>query len=702
MVSCGYLIAVSGWLAACGAPVDFDTQVMPVLTKAGCNAGACHGAALGQGGFKLSLLGQSAEDDYQTIVQELEGRRVNLSRPAESLLIAKPTERVDHTGGLRLAPGSAGEALILQWLSAGAPRLQARRLVDWKIEPRSVLLNSPGDYFDLRVRANFDQGQSEDVTRWTVFSPTDTAALTVEEDGRVVTRRRGVHTLVLRYLDRVAAVQVIVPLGEATVDLGRLPRGNLIDEETSSLLEALRIEPAPSADDATFLRRVRLDLTGRLPPTDEVRSFLADQQPDKREQLVARLLESSDYADYWSLKWSRWLRTDSRRMDAEGAQRFTPGCAEIAAGSPLNRMVAALLTAEGDSHTIGPANFTRATLGPREQAEHVSQLFLGARLGCANCHNHPLDRWTQDDYHGLAALFARLQRGREVSLAARGEVTHPRTGEPARPRLPGVAFLQSDGQGRESLAAWLVDKDNSLFARAWVNRLWREMFGRGLVEPVDDLRDTNPATHPQLLTRLAADFAANDFDVRRLLRQIATSATYGRGAAAADLPAGSDRYYACAGQRPLEPEVLVDALCDVTGIPEKYGDLSTGTRGVQLYDVRTPSTSLDILGRCLRPEACDAAASPATLAARLHQINGPLLNAKIAAPEGRLQGRLTSGASNEALLEELYLCALSRLPTADERAHCLEAFTGDASQRREVWEDFLWALLNCREFTTNH
>jgi hypothetical protein len=325
------------------------------------------------------------------------------------------------------------------------------------------------------------------------------------------------------------------------------------------------------------------------------------------------------------------------------------------------------------------------------------------RLGCANCHNHPLDRWTQDDYHGLAAIFARLERGREVGLAARGEVTHPRTGEPARPRLPGDEFLVGDADGRRALAAWMLDAANPLFARAWVNRLWQEMFGRGLVEPADDMRQTNPATHPQLLERLADDFARHGFDVRRLLRQIATSATYARGHQMQTL-AGAERYYACATERPLTPEVLVDAVCDVTGVPENYGELPPGTRGVQLYDVRTPSATLDILGRCLRPEACETGAAPATLAARLHQINGPLVNAKIASPDGNLRRRLAAGTSDEALLEELYLRALSRHPTAKERDQWLKAFASplEEQDRRQLWEDFVWSLLNCREFATNH
>jgi hypothetical protein len=333
----------------------------------------------------------------------------------------------------------------------------------------------------------------------------------------------------------------------------------------------------------------------------------------------------------------------------------------------------------------------------------VSQLFLGVRLGCANCHNHPLDRWTQDDYHGLAAIFARLDRGNIVRLMTRGEVTHPRTGLAAVPRLPGARFLEYDAHNREALAAWITAPENPYFARAWVNRLWREMFGRGLVEPVDDMRDTNPATHPQLLTRLSADFAAGGYDVRRLLQQIATSAAYGRSSAAGDAQPAADRYYASAPQRPLEPEVLVDALCDVTGVPETYGKLLE-TRAVQLYDVRTPSTALDILGRCKRPEACDTAEGAATLAARLHQINGPLLNAKIASPEGHLHRWLAAGMSDAAVLKELYLRALSRSPTAEERAHCLKAFAAlpDEGQRRELWEDFAWGLLNCREFTTNH
>lgn len=707
MTSCG-VTAIFCFLAAAGVPIDFDTHIMPVLTKSGCNAGACHGAALGQGGFKLSLWGQLPEEDYSAIVSELEGRRVNLAQPAHSLLLTKPTERVDHEGGLRLQPGSSGESLLMQWIASGAPRSQSRRLVDWDIQPRSIRLESPGDAFELRVTARFDDGQTQDVTAWTVVTPVDPAALLVEDSGRIVVRRRGVHAMLLRYLDRVAAVQVIVPLGEKPLDLSGLPRTGPIDEHVLKLLESLRIEPSPPADDATFLRRARLDLTGRLPSLAEAREYLADERPDKRERLVKRLVGSVDFLDFWSYKWSRWLRIESGKVAAEPYYKWLR--TRISENISLDRLAVALIEAEGDSHTVGPANFTRATPGPREQAEHVSQLFLGARLGCANCHNHPLDRWTQDDYHGLAAIFARLDRGSNVRLTTRGEVTHPRTGQPAVPRLPGVDVPVSEDRGRHELAAWIASPQNPHFARACVNRMWREMFGRGLVDPVDDLRDTNPATHPELLERLAEDFAEGGFDMRALLRQIAMSDAYGRGGPSADMPAAVDRFYACMPARPLTPEVLMDALCDVTGVSEEYkqykdGDnkLPAGTRAIGLYDLQQSSNSLAILGRCQRAESCDTAPGPATLAARLHQINGPLLNVKIASPQGILHHLLISVAADEAILEAFYLRALSRFPTTAERQHWLRVVSATTtSERQDRWEDLVWGLLNCQEFTTNH
>ena len=394
-------------------------------------------------------------------------------------------------------------------------------------------------------------------------------------------------------------------------------------------------------------------------------------------------------------------------MDGAGAEALHAWLRDqVRRNRPWNEMARELLTAEGDSYSTGAANFARAAPDAREQAEHVSQLFLGVRLRCANCHNHPLDRWTQDDYHGLAAVFARLERGREVRWGPRGEVIHPRTGEATRPRLPGERFLTA-GDRRAELADWTVAAANPYFARALVNRLWRVMFGRGLVDPVDDLRATNPATHPALLQRLADDFIAHGYDVRHTLRRMATSAAYSRAAADGAGPADpsaiwAERYYATATARPLAAEVLADAFSAVTDA-DLTGSPSGISRAIELVDAAAEAPALEILGRCGREEPCEEGPTATGLARTLHLINGPLLNAAISSPRGRL-ARLLEDHSDEEILAELYLRALGRAPQQAERTMFLAQFDGEETdaERRQLWEDILWSLLTCREFTTNH
>ena len=364
-----------------------------------------------------------------------------------------------------------------------------------------------------------------------------------------------------------------------------------------------------------------------------------------------------------------------------------------------------MLTAEGDSHTYGPANFYRTVSGAREQAEFVSELLLGARLRCANCHNHPLDRWTQDDYHGLAAIFARIENGRVVRVGTRGEVTHPRTGEPAIPRIPGERFLSRNIDGRDALATWVTDPRNPQLTRAAVNRLWKSLMGRGLVEPTDDLRATNPATHPELLDRLSAEFVKHRFDLRHILRLIATSATYARSVDAVEGNRTDDRFYSRALVRPLEAEVVADAISDVTGVWERYGGLPVGTRAIMLHDSRIPSEALDILGRCARTDSCESGPTGAGgISRKLHMINGPLINRKITSKTGRLSRLFEANVENGAFVEEFYVRALARSPEESERTfwerHLSRANT--ERQRRELLEDMVWSLLSCREFSTNH
>lgn len=687
-------------------PFDFDTEIIPVLTKAGCNAGACHGAAAGRGGFHLSLWGADPAADHEAIVHALEGRRINLARPELSLLLAKPTGQMNHGGNIVLSEQSRGTARLRDWIRSGSGRGAPRRLTGFELSPSQYVCDSVPVRIPLHSTARFDDGPSEDVTDWTIFTTSDPAAVEIDPATAVAqVRRRGRHVVIARFLDRVVPLQFIVPLADAPVDLSTEPRANFIDEEILRTLTLLRLPVSPSADDAAFMRRVHLDLTGRLPEPGAVETFLSNTVADKRARLVESLLSSDAFNDYWTLRFARLLHMHSLPNEKEGVRAYAAWLrGELAARRPFHDIARELLTATGDSHVVGPANFGRMVADARGHAELVGRFFMGMRLGCANCHNHPLDKWTQDDYHGLAAVFARLERGRNVQVASRGAVTNLRTGEPAVPRVPGERYLNSDGDHRVEFANWLTGTENHYFARATVNRLWRAMFGRGLVEPTDDLRDTNPATHPELLDRLAKDFAKHGYDIRHTLRLIALSRTYARTDASVSGNAADDRYYSRAYVRSLDPEVLADAIADVTGVANVYADHAAGTRAVTLVDPLTPSPSLDILGRCSRADGCDENATVrGGLPMQLHLLNGELINRKLSDATGRLRRLIADGKTDAEIITEFYMRGLSRAPTVDELARWHERVsTGDAADRIERLEDFAWSLLNSRRFMENH
>ena len=702
-----YLLALVG--AAPTEPVHFDTQIVPVLTKAGCNAGACHGAAVGRGGFKLSLYGGDPAADYDAIVRQVAGRRINLARPASSLLLFKPTGILDHGGGYRLDADKAGAQRLLRWIESGAQRGPPRRLVRFKVFPTDHLAGKPGEQLKLRAEAEFADGQVADVTDWTVFEPEDASAVKVDPTTSQVTLlRRGRHVVVARFLDRVVPLQFTVPLSDQAVTLPVAKGENFIDRHIRTTLEQLRLPVSPMADDATLVRRLYLDLIGRLPSEAESLSYLKDGRSGKRLVLIDRLLKSAEASDYWTFQFAKLLRIRSRPQDTLGAQTYHRWLRQqIQQDASYAQMARTMLTTTGDSHKIGPANFYRSAGDPRARAEFVSELFMGVRLRCANCHNHPLDQWTQDDYHGLAAILAPLQVGRVVSVKERAEVTHPRTGEAAVPRIPGTRFLESAQAGRELLADWLTDRQNPYFAPAAVNRLWKNMMGRGLVEPTDDMRSTNPATHPKLLKELARQFREHDYSWRYVVRTIASSQTYARSAQPVPANRADDRFYSHALVRPLEAEVLSDALVDVTGVPHQYGDFPLGTRAVTLFDSLTPSAELDILGRCSREESCEVSSSSRAaggLTRKLHLMNGRLVNSKIRSKKSHLSKLLDSQLPYDQIVSKLYLSCFSRYPTDTEREYWQqqEKQVQTGPQRRELLEDLFWSLLVCREFTTNH
>ena len=691
--------------------VDFSNDIIPLLTKHGCNAGACHGAAIGRGGFKLSLYGGDPNSDYDAIVRQVSGRRVNLSKPDQSLIVLKPAEQLEHGGGMVFDDDSQTARLLTNWITQGVDAAPQRQLEYVEVMPAKHIAREVAQPIDLRAMAYYTDGSTRDVTAWTVFTAEDSTAVQITSEPiqsvakvTATVMRRGRHIVVARYLHQVIPIELIVPLTDRRVDLSGLARGDVIDTEILASLATLGLEPSPQIDDASFLRRVSLDLTGRLPSAEVVDSFLQNNDPDKRTQKIDELLRSEAFTEYWTLQLAKLLRVRPQPGDSQGMLTYHHWLADQVRGDGSYKELArSLILAVGDSHEHGPANFYRTVDGPREQAEFVSELFMGSRLRCANCHNHPLDRWTQDDYHGLAAIFAKIQRGRTISVKATGQTIHPHTGEPAPERIPGESLAIDEGlDGRMQLVDWLTDPENPYFAKAIVNRLWKHMMGRGLVEPVDDFRDTNPATHPELLNNLAEDFVAGGYRFRHTLKIIASSDAYARSANATDQNKDDDRFYSHALRRALEPEVLADAISDVLGVADTYGEEPEGARAVALINPQTKSKTLDILGRCGREESCEVSqAAVGGLSQKLHLFNGALLNARIAAPGSRLSKHLDVDTPPQGIIEEFYVVALGRRPAEAELEHWKHGWKS-AENTEAFLEDFVWGLLTSRDFVTNH
>lgn len=682
----------------------FETEVIPVLTKAGCNTGACHGAAAGRGGFHLSLFGADPDADYETIVHALEGRRINLARPEFSLLIRKPTGQLEHGGGTPLDVDGPGINRLLSWIRSGAPRGNTRQLTRFEVHPQRIVCASTPAEVKLQAQASFENGEPIDVIDWTVLTPADPSSVTIDHNHTAHIQGCGQHLVIARFLDRVVPIQILVPYSARQPDDSAFEPANFIDVEIIKTLSDLRLPASPPASDTAWLRRVTIDLIGRLPSPEEIQEFQNDQAAGRRIQVVERLLASEAFADYWAFRFGKLLRMHSLPNETGGLQAYSQWLRhELEVGTGWDVLASQLIMSTGDAHHIGPANFHRMVGDPRAEAELVGTFLAGVQLGCANCHNHPLDRWTQDDYHGLAAVFARVDRGRQVRLQERGEVTNLRTGEPAIPRIPGQEYLEAGGDHRQQVLDWVLDQEHLYFATATTNRLWRAMFGRGLIEPPDDLRVTNPATHPQLLRQLAEDFASHGYQIRHTLKLIALSQTYARSSQALSANAGDDRFYTRAYWRPLEPEVFLDAVVDVTGAPENFGEVSVD-RAVAIVDSAASIPALDAIGRCRRANGCAEEAAPApVLSAQLHLMNGPLLNEKILRPTGRLSQLLAAGKTDAEVISEFYLRAFGRPPDAGELDDWgTRLKSEDVDDRRRRLEDFLWALLNSREFRENH
>jgi hypothetical protein len=707
-------------------PVSFRHDLVAALNVGGCNAGACHGTPSGKGGFKLSLRGFDPAADYLQLTRDVLGRRTGRLEPETSLIFLKATGAVPHEGGQRYMPSTIPAKMMKGWLAEGlqddVPTLPAVTKID--VLPGSRVLNAPSRFQQLAVVAHLADGSSRDVTRLTVFSSSDSAVAEVSNTGLVEFQQSGEIAILCRYLDNMLSVRLMYLEPKQGFVWSNPPEVNYVDKHIFAQLKLLSIQPSELCSDQDFVRRAYLDVCGVLPTPDEAKQFLANQDKDKRAKLIDALLDRPEYADFWTLHWSDVLRSNRKTIQIKGIhvlQNWVRG--HIAKNTGMDEMVRELLTANGSTFANPPANYYRIARDPQNLAETTVQLFFGIRMQCAKCHNHPFERWTQDDYYSTAAFFSRVRQkkdtmepgatpqlpGAEVIYSARAgeansEVTQPRTGKVMAPKFMGGATptIPPNKDRREVLADWVTGNDNPFFAKSIVNRIWYHLNGKGIVDPVDDFRDSNPSANDELLDALAKDFIAHKFDVKYLIRVIMTSRTYQLSAQSNDFNKDDSKYFSHAVTKLLTAEQLLDAICAANEVPEKFAGLPAGTRATQLPDGEVNHPFLKTFGQPARELACECEREgDSNLAQALQLINGPTLNEKLRNPSNRVGKLLAKKMSDTDMLNEMYLATLSRLPTEGDVKASLD-HVGKASDKRKAWEDVQWALINCKEFLFRH
>ena len=711
-------------------PPSFRRDILPLLSRTGCGQGACHAKAGGQNGFQLSVLAYDPEADYHSLVRGASGRRVNRQDPGRSLFLMKATSTVPHAGGQRFRVGSPEYRVLADWVARGAPwgDPQEPVLARVEAEPKERRLTTRTEQ-QLIATAVYSDGSRRDVTTLAEFKSNETGIADVVEAGLLKTTNLSGETAVMvRYLGQVAVVRVTVPQLPAVPApaYGGLPRFNFVDEPGYRKLAQLNLLPSELCDDLTFLRRASLDLIGTLPTPDETRAFQQECEAERssagatspavarkaRERLVDRLLDRPEYADYWTIRWVNLLLVDRDPLFPKGAFAYDRWVREaFRQNVPFDQFARDLVSATGETYRNGAANFFRALATSAEQGKSLSQLFLGIRIDCAQCHHHPSERWSQDDFYSMAAFFARVRRKGSgefeqiVYNGADGEVTHPKTGQmmPLKP-LGGPVLAPTEGEDRrEALARWMTAPENPFFARTAVNRVWGLLFGRGLVEPVDDFRLTNPATNEPLLDALAKDFVAHRYDLKHLFRTLVNSATYQRSSTATKNNARDTQNYARYYPRRLPAETLLDAIGQATGVPEVFQGHPASTRAIQMWDNKLPIEFLDVFGKPSRLSVCECdRPTDGSVTQVLHLMNAPAIQNRLTAADGRVAALDKSGKTPDAIVEELYLATYCRPPRPEELAAARGAFSRTGATRRAAIEDLLWVLLNSPEFVFGH
>jgi hypothetical protein len=713
---------------------EFRRHVVPVLSKQGCNSGACHGALAGKGGFKLSLRGYDPAGDYYAITQHGKGRRISLADPASSLLLAKPSGAVPHKGGLRLDASSPEYQVIASWITQGiaGPSSQDPKLERIEVLPDKVSLGQD-EQQQLSVRAYYSDGQVEDVTRWAKYSSSNETVAAVSEEGKIQVMGAGEGAVVVWFSSQIVLSRVTVPYSHERVEASETqwPVANFIDERVNQKLVQLNLQPSPRADDLTFLRRVYLDTIGTLPTEQEIDEFLEDPASCKREHVVDALLNREEFVDYWTYRWSDILLINGKRLRPQAVQAYYQWLhGHVDKNSPWDLIVREIITATGSSYENGATNFYALHQTPEEMAENASQAFLGLSINCAKCHNHPLEKWTNDQYYGMANLFARVRaKGwggdgrsgdglRTLYLARSGELVQPLRGVPQPPRpLDGEPLDFDDTQDRrEALADWMTSPKNPYFSRSITNRVWQNFMGVGLVEQVDDLRVSNPPTNPELLDELAQYLVQHNYDLKALMRVILLSEAYQRSSEAVPANVEDTRFYSRYYPKRLMAEVLLDAIAQVTGVPTDFSKIQydgadiqdtkeypRGTRAIALYDSAVQSKFLSTFGRNKRDIVCECERSnKPSMVQVLHMNNGSTINDRLKSEESCVAKSLDRNDWDQ-VIQSAYRATLCRLPTDGELTQIkqiLEESQGE--ERRVALEDFYWSLLTSREFVFNH
>ncbi|MCC6507581.1 MAG: DUF1553 domain-containing protein [Pirellulaceae bacterium] len=700
--------------------LDFLKDVRPVLGKAGCAAGACHASQHGKGGFKLSVFGYDPVADYEQIAVGVRGRRINPARPDGSLLLEKATSRVAHGGGVRIEPTSLEYQVVRSWIAAGASRSPHAEIKIDRLDvfPKSRVFSS-SDTQQLRVVAHYGDGAQRDVTALCLYDAIDTSVVNVTGRGLVTAYNSGQSAIMIRYDGQVATSTFVVPFAEQSAPEDWRDH-NYVDQLAAKKFADLGLKPSPVCDDATFIRRAYLDAIGSLPEPEAVVGFIESTDPKKRELLVDSLLGltgdpardvfNDRYAAFWTLRWSDLIRNNSNSLGAQGMWAMHNWIRDsFRQNKPYDKFVQELVTAKGSIYTNGPANYFRVHGDSSALTEATSMLFLGMRLECAKCHQHPFEIISQGDYYSMAAFFSRVGSknseefglfGRETVVMVRptGDVSHPRTGKRLPPKPIGGEEMENTLDRRIPLAQWLTSGENQYFSRAVVNRYAGFLLGTGLVEPVDDMRSTNPPSNQELIDALATDLVEHKFDLKHLMRVIMTSRLYSLSSQPTADNATDHRFYSHFNVKRLGAESLLDAIDHATGSPTKFKDLPLGTRAIELPDAEYPDYFLNTFAKPRRVSVCQCERSPdANLAQALHTINGDVITSKIAAKTGRVAKLLEAKKSHEEIVRDLYLAALCRLPTQAEIAIASEIL-GESKSPAEAYQDLLWALINTKQF----